>query len=140
MEEIFHHRDTCCLCATGKLEKLCSLASLSPTSPNVGRAAELGASRQSMLVPLDLYLCDACAHLQLADILNPEIQYREYRYRTSISLGLPEHFVTLAASLMQRTGFKAGARALEIGSNDGDRKSTRLNSSHTDISRMPSSA
>ena len=29
---------------------------------------------------------------------------------------------------------------LEIGAMVGDRKSTRLNSSHTDISRMPSSA
>ena len=35
---------------------------------------------------------------------------------------------------------KAVATALDIPLKAGDRKSTRLNSSHTDISRMPSSA
>ena len=45
-----------------------------------------------------------------------------------------------ASLLMGRFGRKAGfVGGLLVGS-VGDRKSTRLNSSHTDISRMPSSA
>ena len=38
--------------------------------------------------------------------------------------------------ILSRTGLEIESRTME----DLDRKSTRLNSSHTDISRMPSSA
>ena len=45
------------------------------------------------------------------------------------------NFVGLATGEKEWTDPRTGAK-----SNEKDRKSTRLNSSHTDISRMPSSA
>jgi SAM-dependent methyltransferase len=71
------------------------------------------------LVPLDLYLCRECGHLQLLDIIDPEIQYSHFKYTTSISLGLPEHFRKLADELIASTGAKPGALVVEVGSNDG---------------------
>ena len=47
----------------------------------------------------------------------------------------------LAKAVLTVAGLDHGAAVLISGAaRDGDRKSTRLNSSHTDISRMPSSA
>ena len=53
--------------------------------------------------------------------------------------------VALAGGAIGRASVPSGAstgehEAWELRDGDADRKSTRLNSSHTDISRMPSSA
>ena len=55
----------------------------------------------------------------------------------------PASQLTDATSMAQRAGLGAlgvNYGASNYGNQYGDRKSTRLNSSHTDISRMPSSA
>jgi ubiquinone/menaquinone biosynthesis C-methylase UbiE len=116
----FHRRTSCCLCNAHALTSVCELTRVPYASPNVGNAAALlAAGGDDVMVPLELFLCGACGHLQLADIVNPEIQYRNYRYRTSISLGLPEHFRALARALADGLSLKPGAKLLEIGSNDG---------------------
>ena len=69
--------------------------------------------------PLDLYLCLTCGHLQNLDIVNPEIMFRDYTYRTSVSLGLVEHFREYAADTVKRLGIARGSLVVEIGSNDG---------------------
>jgi SAM-dependent methyltransferase len=70
-------------------------------------------------VPMDLYLCRTCGHVQILDIIDPEIQYTHFKYTTSISLGLTEHFLKLAEQLINTTGAKPGSLIVEIGSNDG---------------------
>ena len=46
-----------------------------------------------------------------------------------------------AESLLERLGLDLGSEARELAKDlEGDRKSTRLNSSHAGLSRMPSSA
>ena len=57
--------------------------------------------------------------------------------------GNRDNFVSLGADsgiYTQQTSGSAVSQSYHIGPGDVDRKSTRLNSSHTDISRMPSSA
>jgi hypothetical protein len=70
-------------------------------------------------IPLDLYHCGKCGHIQLLDIVAPEIIYGDYLYRTSVSVGLPEHFNELATDIIARIRPPAGALVVEIGSNDG---------------------
>jgi len=72
------------------------------------------------LVALDLYLCGSCFHIQLADIVNPEVQYTNYRYQTSVSLGLAAHFQQSVQQII--SWFDRSPRdlsILEFGSNDG---------------------
>ena len=56
--------------------------------------------------------------------------------------GFREQLAAFRAVPVRGDGASTRVYALEttVGYNDADRKSTRLNSSHTDISRMPSSA
>jgi SAM-dependent methyltransferase len=70
-------------------------------------------------VPLELYHCRDCGHLQIVHIGNPEIQYRDYVYTTSISLGLREHFKSVAADIIAKRDLSPASFVVEIGSNDG---------------------
>jgi SAM-dependent methyltransferase len=69
--------------------------------------------------PLDTYLCLDCGHLQNLDIVDPEILFKNYTYRTSVSLGLVEHFRMYAAAVVETLAIAHGALVVEIGSNDG---------------------
>lgn len=69
--------------------------------------------------PLDLYQCTSCGHVQLLDVVNPDILFGNYTYTTSVSLGLTEHFRRCAEEVIVRTGLAASSLVVEIGSNDG---------------------
>ncbi len=71
------------------------------------------------LFPLNCYLCEDCGHLQNLDVVNPEILFRDYTYRTSVSLGLVEHFRKYAESAIKELAIAPGGLVVEIGSNDG---------------------
>src|SRR5207245_1602017 len=70
-------------------------------------------------VPMALHLCADCGHLQILHVGNPEIQYRNYVYTTSLSLGLREHFAGYANDVVSRFGIAPGSLVVELGSNDG---------------------
>lgn len=69
--------------------------------------------------PLDCYLCLDCGHLQNLDVVDPEILFRDYTYRTSVSLGLVEHFRKYARSVVSSLALPKDSLVVEIGSNDG---------------------
>jgi SAM-dependent methyltransferase len=116
MKPTFHHRDTCRLCGGTALENVVPLRPIPIATPNTGKVA---AGLKDAQVPLDLYLCRDCGHFQLLDIIDPEIQYRNFRYRTTISLGLDEYFQAFAGQVVESQGLAAGDLVVEIGSNDG---------------------
>ena len=76
----------------------------------------------------------------------PKIEARLKFLETKLAEPLDENEMTkileeygeLQSQFEQQGGYEAEARAKEVLS--GDRKSTRLNSSHSTLSRMPSSA
>ena len=69
--------------------------------------------------PLDLLLCADCANVQLQHVVSPDVIYREYKYTTSVSPGLTEHFHRYAEEVIRRVGPPPDALVLEIGSNEG---------------------
>lgn len=107
-------RERCRLCDSPGLEIALALAP-TPIADDWVTAARLGETQQRF--PLDLHLCRACGHVQLLEVVSPEALFRNYTYRSSVSLGLVEHFGRLAARLLE--GLPAGSLVCEIGSNDG---------------------
>ncbi len=71
------------------------------------------------LFPLDVYICADCAHLQNLDVVDPNILFGNYTYKTSHSLGLVEHFRKYAAHVVEKLGLSTPKFIFEIGSNDG---------------------
>ena len=121
MKPLFYHRTTCRLCQSSAVEAVVPLRPIPIATPNIGLSAKgpEGDEISSALVPLDLYLCRNCGHLQLLDIVDPEVQYTHFAYTTSISLGLAEHFARMAVTVIARAKLVPGSLVVEIGSNDG---------------------
>ena len=109
-------RNTCRLCDAGDLELVIPLAP-TPLADDYVPADRLGEVQETY--PLDLFLCLGCGHLQLLDVLNPEVIFRDYLYETSTSLGLVAHFKRYAEEVMGRVHPPDGSFVVEIGSNDG---------------------
>lgn len=80
----------------------------------VDRAAEV-----QERYPLDVYMCRECGHVQLADVVDPVVLFRDYIYTTASSPGLVEHFRQYADAVFARAGCRSDALAVDIGSNDG---------------------
>jgi SAM-dependent methyltransferase len=110
-------RTTCRLCGSSELELTVPLASVPIISPNVGHGEK--DSAQSVVAPLDNYLCNNCGLIQLIHVVDPALIYRNYLYRTSISLGLSDHFRGLAEAVIDRQNIAPSDLIVEIGSNDG---------------------
>jgi len=71
------------------------------------------------LYPLDTYICLECGHVQNLDVVNPDILFRQYTYKTSASLGLVEHFNNYAAEVISFLSIPPDSFIVEMGSNDG---------------------
>jgi len=121
MKPVFYHRANCRLCQSRAVEIVVPLAPIPVATPNIAMAAKgsEGEGLAAALAPLDLYLCRDCGHLQLLDIIDPEVQYTHFAYTTSISLGLTEHFGRMADTVIERAKLAPNSLVVEVGSNDG---------------------
>jgi hypothetical protein len=111
-----YHRTTCRLCNSDRLALLISYP-FTPIADAYVTVSKLEEPQE--LFPLDLYICAECGHVQLCDVVNPELLFTNYVYETSVSLGLVEHFRRYADDIMTYAPPPANALAVEIGSNDG---------------------
>jgi len=111
-----YRRDRCRLCDSSKLEVV---VKLEPTPPGDDFVLSDRLGEVQETYPLDIALCSECGNTQLMDIVSPEAIYDRYKYVTSISLGLPEHFARYAEDIMERIAPPAGSLVVEMGSNEG---------------------
>ena len=109
-------RETCRLCEGRNLDLVLPLKPSALADAYVPK--ELTGEVQETY-PLDLFWCRDCGHLQLLDVVDPEILFRNYIYVTSSSPGLVEHFRQYANEVMRRVNPPAGSLAVDIGSNEG---------------------
>jgi SAM-dependent methyltransferase len=109
-------KTVCRLCGGASLELVLPIRP-SPIGDAFVSEARLGEGQP--LFALDCYLCLDCGHLQNLDIVDPDILFRDYTYRTSVSLGLVEHFRNYAAECVADLELTRDKLVVEIGSNDG---------------------
>jgi SAM-dependent methyltransferase len=69
--------------------------------------------------PLVLNLCSLCGHVQLRDIVEADLLFRDYVYVSSTSPVFVDHFRRYAEFVIARSSLAPGSQVLEIGSNDG---------------------
>src|SRR4051812_13330745 len=109
-------KSTCRLCGSGSFELVLPIL---PSAIGDAFVSQEGLKEKQEVYPLDCYLCLDCGHLQNLDVVEPEILFREYTYRTSASLGLVEHFRKYAQSVVSDLAIPKDSLVVEIGSNDG---------------------
>ncbi|MEK9754832.1 MAG: methyltransferase domain-containing protein, partial [Rhodospirillaceae bacterium] len=112
-----HRRATCRLCGSSELTQVLSLA---PTPPANAFVPESELGRPQEVFPLDLFFCEDCHHVQLLDVVDPELLFANYVYVSGTSPVFVKHFDDYAAAVIaDYVPDPAGQLALDIGSNDG---------------------
>jgi SAM-dependent methyltransferase len=120
MSDLYRPLTACLLCLSTKMHIVVPLEPIPIATPNfaMGLAGERLAEALAG-VPLDLYQCEDCGHVQVGQVGNPDLQYRDYVYTTSLSPGLAAHFAEYARAELARLAPPVGSVVVEIGSNDG---------------------
>lgn len=111
-----HRRKTCRLCEGSELALVFKLAPTPPAN-NFLRKEQLGEKEEKF--PLDLFFCRTCKHVQILDVVDPEILFRNYVYVSGTSTQFVQHFQRYSDAIASRYGLQSGQFAFEIGSNDG---------------------
>lgn len=68
--------------------------------------------------PLDVYFCENCSLVQLVDVIDPSVLFRNYIYVTGTSDTIAKHNVAYADTVIEYMDIKDGLVA-EVASNDG---------------------
>jgi hypothetical protein len=69
--------------------------------------------------PLTLHGCMTCGLLQLVDVIDPEVLFRNYIYVTGTSETIAAHNRSYARTVTDLLGLEAGGLVVEAASNDG---------------------
>ena len=107
-------RSNCVLCDSKKLKvvlnfKKTPLANSYQKSPN----------KKNKLYNLSTVLCGTCGHLQLKELIKPEIMFRDYLYVSGTSKVLISHFKNYANKIIKKFNLKKKDKILDIACNDG---------------------
>ena len=68
--------------------------------------------------PLDVYFCETCSLVQLVDVIDPSVLFRNYIYVTGTSDTIAEHNKAYAATVIEYLNIDDGL-VVEVASNDG---------------------
>lgn len=84
----YHRRTTCRGCGHGNLTEVMDLGEMPPANAFI-RQEDIPAERA---YPLTLAFCENCSLVQVPDVIDPAILFRDYAYATGASAPLVEHF------------------------------------------------
>ncbi len=111
-----HLRTTCRVCGGNQLRKFLSLG---PTPLANSFLSDKEEFSHEPSFPLDVYFCEQCSLVQLLDVIDPEVLFRNYIYVTGTSDTIAEHNIELAQTVAAQAGLKPNDLVVEIASNDG---------------------
>lgn len=111
-----YKRADCRLCEGRNLERVLALT---PTPPADSFVSKDKLDIPQAEIPLDLYNCSACNHVQLGHVIDGEEVYLNYLYETASTLGLGTHFKECASDIIQKFNPNPSGLVVDIGSNDG---------------------
>jgi hypothetical protein len=69
--------------------------------------------------PLDVYFCEDCSLIQLLDVIDPEVLFRDYIYVTGTSSTIAEHNKRYARTVVELVRVRPHDLVVEVASNDG---------------------
>jgi SAM-dependent methyltransferase len=69
--------------------------------------------------PLEVFFCPNCSLVQLMDVVDPEVLFSNYLYRTGTNQTILRHNTSLAENVVSRLRLSPQDLVLEIASNDG---------------------
>ena len=116
MTKLFKINQSCRLCNSKKLNKIVSIGE----SPVSEKYSDTGNKKEKQeLVPLDLYFCDDCYHVQLIHVVNPDYLWSNFTFKTSRNKKLDNHYENYVENLFIFSNKTEKNFVLDVGSNDG---------------------
>jgi hypothetical protein len=113
----FYRKNRCRLCNSKKLK---DVIELSPTPPGNNFLSKKQLNEPENFYPLIVRFCQNCSHVQLADVVNPEILFQDdYKYVSGTSPVFVDHFRQYVKDILAKYSFPSGVLIGDIGSNDG---------------------
>ncbi|MBI2144005.1 NAD-dependent epimerase/dehydratase family protein [Candidatus Woesearchaeota archaeon] len=105
---------SCRVCAGKSLQKVLSLGSTPPANAFLKSPKDA-----EQFFPLELSFCNGCGFVQLANVVSPELLFRDYVYVSSTSPVFVQHFKDLSSLIIKRFSLQHGSLVVDVGSNDG---------------------
>lgn len=106
----------CRVCGSDKLRKYLDLG-LMPLANNLEYTSQR--AREQSTYPLQIMFCEECALSQLSVVINPEVMFSNYAYRSSINKPYVEHCRLMAKTLKQKYNLNENSFHIDIAGNDG---------------------
>ena len=116
-EQMAHRkRTTCRVCKGTSLQRFLALGP-TPLANSFLRSPTEFAVEKSY--PLDLYFCETCSLVQLLDVIDPEVLFRDYIYVTGTSDTIAQHNRAYARAQYELLELSRKDLVVEVASNDG---------------------
>ena len=109
-------RETCRLCESKKLELVVPLAP-TPLAEKYFPDSETASNQH--FYDMDLHMCLECGHVQLLEVVNPEVLWDDYTYHSGQTKGIIDHFEECAKMIVDRHAPENNSLVVDVGSNDG---------------------
>jgi SAM-dependent methyltransferase len=117
MKKALFHRTTCRLCNSERVELVVPLAPIPLPDKYVMKSQK---DQESEVYPIDLYMCLDCSHVQVLDVIHPDILWdSDFSYHSGLSPDLVDHFEQVTNKIIDRYKIQPDSLVLDIGSNDG---------------------
>ena len=113
---LHYRRTTCRICDGNRLARFLSLGPSPLANSFLHSEAEFGSEAT---YPLDVYFCETCSLVQLLDVIDPEVLFRDYIYVSGTSDTLASHNRGYARGVVERLGLVEKDLVVEVASNDG---------------------
>tara|TARA_B100000519_G_scaffold203428_1_gene226715 strand:+ start:26467 stop:27720 length:1254 start_codon:yes stop_codon:yes gene_type:complete len=112
-----YRKDNCRLCNSKNLE---DVIELTPTPPGNNFLSKNQLNNKENYYPLIVRFCHSCAHVQLADVVDPVILFQDdYKYVSGTSPIFVNHFRNYVTDVLSNYSIPQGSLIVDIGSNDG---------------------
>ncbi len=112
----FYKRRDCRACGSNSLRLVIDLGP-TPLANSFLRDRDEFMGEESF--PLGVYFCESCALVQLLDVVNPEILFRDYIYVTGTADSIVKHNREYAATVTELMGLGPTDLVVEVASNNG---------------------
>lgn len=107
---------TCRCCGSNRLTKYLDLG-LMPLANNLEETQEKAINQERY--PLEVMLCEDCGLSQLSVVVDPEVLFSYYTYRSSINQGYIEHCRQMSFDLGDKYNLNSFSFHIDIAGNDG---------------------
>ena len=116
IKNIYKQKNSCRLCGSKKLVLALTMGK-SPVSEKYEVKYEL--ARDHQLVPLDLYFCNNCFHVQLIHVVDPDYLWSDFTFKTGNKKVLVEHMKEEVIKMISFSDISKNEYVVDVGSNDG---------------------